>query len=456
MKNKKIFLIFFLLIVVFGLVAFQEVQAVGELKASIPVRISHPAHSYTTLWATERNPWNADYTKIMMYELSSTHPNYTSPRVGKGLVFGVLADLPTLASMETDEGLAAYEASVKPIGGLSQTISTYTEYAVWSMIQGEENIIYAVSKNNEYLYRIDTGIDPIVPVYWMSLSDSDSVTVPYLLGWTTDKKLIMYNSYDRAAPWEIIEIDVAAKAKSAPKEWPQNCGSGTADINRYPSRIPNEIHGTWSADRTLYFRYSGSTGGNDGICDGSYGSSTCVDSNICYNNGSSGTKLYYDQNSSYLTHIATMDNVGIIGTNSGNDFLTHNAIDVPPYLTGFTITQVIFDRTTHTFTPNILVDSFIGAGFRWTSVPGANLDHNYYGGHASPSLRPDNGQLMFISTGGKYSVEDREYCAHFNNVPSTCSMVNINTNYGMYGVFLANLSLADTTPPAPPSGVSVQ
>lgn len=453
MQNKKLFLKLFVLLAVLASVG--EAQAVGELDASTPVRISHPAHDYSQLWATERNPWNADNTKIMMYEGFTKHPSYTSPlpRNGVGLVFGVLADLPVLAS----GNIVDYEVAVKPIGGPSQNSSTFTPYAVWSAIPGEKDIIYVMKVSDEALYRIDTNIDPIVPVRWVEgLSDSSSLTVPYLLGWTSDNKLLMYNSYDRSAPRLVTEIDVVAKTKTSPNGWPKQCG-GSSDINRYPSRVPNEIHGTWSADKSLYFRYSGSTGGNDGACDAVYDSGTCVDTEACYNSGNPGTKAYYDANPTMITHLATWNNEWFIGGNTG-DYLAHKTVDSPPYLSGFDIVQVIYDRVTHTFTHRILIEDFMAAGFRQTDKSWSDGDQNYGGGIPSPVLRPDNKQLYFMSTGGKYSYEDRAYCSHFSNVPAICATVNNNANYGMLGIFISDLTLAngDTTPPAVPQGVRVQ
>ena len=430
MELLKVVLIFMVLLMV-G-------KAEAQLVASTPVRITHPAHHYSQHWATERDPWNANYTKIMLYESSTIHPDYTgTARAGKGLVFGVLADIPALAAGD----LASYEAAVKPIGGATQSISTYSQYAVWSQITGEEDIIYAIRNSDKKLFKIDTSTNPVTVTDWMNLTVTG--TAPNLMGWTTDNKLIMYDSGQNSTPNQRTEINVVSKVADAPQGWyPEQCG-GSSEINTYPSRIQNEIHGTWSADKSLYFRYSASSGGSDGVCDAVYSSPTCKTTEQCYNSGSSGTKLYYDSNPTMVTHISTWNDDWFIGANIGDRWIDgHNNIDAVPYLSGFDIVQVIYDRTLNTFTHNTLIENFMGAGFRRTSTTGgwSDGDHNYYGGIPSPALRKDNKQVYFPSTGGKYSYEDREYCSHFSNVPAICATVNNDANYGMIGIYITDLA----------------
>jgi hypothetical protein len=68
-KNfKKIFLKLFLLLLVLGLGVFQDANAAGELRVTNTYRISHPAYGSPNLGKNALQPWNADKSRVMLYE----------------------------------------------------------------------------------------------------------------------------------------------------------------------------------------------------------------------------------------------------------------------------------------------------------------------------------------------------------------------------------------------------
>jgi len=77
-------------------------------------RISHPAYRVSNSWYSLRDPWNLDYTRVLIYETQST-TDPVSGEKGRGMVWGFVEDLMSWHSSDRwflcSSGQGAYDKS---------------------------------------------------------------------------------------------------------------------------------------------------------------------------------------------------------------------------------------------------------------------------------------------------------------------------------------------------------
>ena len=86
----KLFYVFFILLFLLSSnLAFSSNPQ--DVRVTKITRIMHPAYRAGNIWYSIRNPWNLDYTRVLMYEAPYTHPDYKT--IGRGLVWGFVEKL---------------------------------------------------------------------------------------------------------------------------------------------------------------------------------------------------------------------------------------------------------------------------------------------------------------------------------------------------------------------------
>ncbi|MEW6602741.1 MAG: hypothetical protein AB1499_17350, partial [Nitrospirota bacterium] len=153
----------------------------GHLTVTNIIRITHPAYRASNLWYGIRDPWNRDYTRIMLYE-NTAHTDPQTGKRGRGMVWGFIDELKSWTS------LSEYESVAKPLPNNSYWAPTS---AYWSPFPGEENIIYGVYTGDRTVSKlnVDTGIRTSIISY--DPGDGTNVSRARALGWTADNTLIV-------------------------------------------------------------------------------------------------------------------------------------------------------------------------------------------------------------------------------------------------------------------------
>jgi hypothetical protein len=379
-------------------------DAIEQLTASKITRISHPVYRAGNLWYGVRDPWNRDYTRIMLYENTS----YTDPSTGKkgrGMAWGFINNLKNWTT------LAEYESAAKPLPNNSYWVSTSL---YWSPFSGEENIIYGIYTADKTVSKlnVDTGVR--TPIVSYDPGDGADISQARSFGWTANNTLIVnFKNEDWSSGG--FEIDVKTTTRTRYANQPNDC---SAEGNRWPQR--GHAHGHRSPDKAIKAEY-GSGLSNTGVRVQLSG----VDCNTLYLDNVAPTTTPNEDHVSWR-YSNDWYIVGSVGLYSGGNFTS-------PHLDTYTINQVFFDRVTHHFEYNVLV-SKAGAGlwyvlstqtmYNWHSLP-------------IPTLRSDGKQIFFMSTDGKYSYDDY--------------IEKGKTPWGTEGFFLADLSSASPTIPTRPA-----
>ncbi len=347
-------------------------------------RITHEAYRAANQWYAVRNPWNSNGTRIMIHENASfTHPTYNT--TGRGLVWGFLSDLKSWTTQ------AEYEAAAKPIPKSYKMTTIQSAY--WSVLPGEENIIYMPHKggspwNLKWLARInvDTGV----------ITNFIDITPPVgvdgrsarCYGWTSDNKLVLSFGNEKWSDGGYM-IDVQARTKTFISGRPATprfgCTPKASDYDiefwNWPL-VSSHGHGDRNPGRHMTTSYGW------GINDPRVGAFN-YDTDTWVN----------DPNISAITHVSwKFSNNWYLGSTCGDVSRYKPA----PHITKFRLYQIYFDGSGFTHRELLSKDS---AG-RWDD--GVNRISNY---HALPiaTLREDGRQAMIFSTDGKHSYEDYKY-----------------------------------------------
>lgn len=400
-RNRKFLTGLALVIFCAVLLLAKSSLAAGELTVTKITRVTHSSYQANNQWFGIRDPWNRDYTRMILYEVPGyTHTDST---VGRGIVWGYVSDLKNWTTK------AEYEAAAKPLSigiGYWEPLSMY-----WSPIVGEENILYGLWTSDSTVRKlnIDTEEVNIVTTYTKS---GVCTTYARALGFSASNELIVGfgclnpledpNYFDTGG----YAINVSNGNKTYYSSTPSICTSGWPHLGHG--------HDGYSPDRQYY---------------GSYG-----DYYIQKTCGGSG--IYNDPHhiGAHITWTASNDWFIV-----DDNMQTCSPTDQPCMATQ-KIWQVMFDRVSHTFDYNELVINKSTAGYWWTG--GATYN---YGAYAVPTLRKDGHQVLFFSTDGKWSYSDY--------------IQKGKTPWGTAGAFLVDLSTSvdsDITPPSAPGGLTVQ
>jgi len=449
--KKTKFKIIFLTIIFFGLFGLaKSSQAAGELSVANVFRITHPAYTITNIWQGNGfgGPWNKDNTRILIYENSASNPQYPGV-TGRGFVWGNLDTLKNLGGGEDYQGsLTDYQNNTHALP------DNFAIAPLWSVFPGEESIIYALNTDTKYLvkYNVNTSASTNIASYdCTSPCSGQSLTNPQISGWTANNTLIV--QFGGTASWSAgWEINVSTGAKTYWSNRPSSCSA-----NGWYWPHAKSVHGDRSPDKLYILLDASQTGG---ASDNDYVHSNCWPDP-------------YSSPSEYQFSISPLaDTLDGPHWNYSNDWLiignlnTYSGSNAPtaPYVATWGEDQVYFDRNAHTYTYNKFL-TYDTAGYwmqqsSYSCAISSDCDSHYpfsycykskctqdmnYHGLPKDSLRKDGKQLMFMSTGGVYSIDDYNYN-------------NTYTPYGAIGMFLADLSSAsqpDTTPPTAPTGLSV-
>jgi len=212
------------LLTVFGLGVFAfsaEARSSERLLFKSVKRLTHPYYAAGNIFYSARPVFNLDNTKIWIYESpANTHPSYG--KAGRGLCWGNVADLKTWTTVQE------YETACKPFPNNSQISDVIS--LDWSRIAGEENIAYAAFKDG-WLKRIDVSAaspDWVNYIYLVPPGASPDETGFQLTGrgWD-DYNHLVYN-LNKDGDWstphgspEVVgyEIDIIAGTRSAINNW---------------------------------------------------------------------------------------------------------------------------------------------------------------------------------------------------------------------------------------------
>ncbi|MFH0863734.1 MAG: hypothetical protein V1858_01405 [Candidatus Gottesmanbacteria bacterium] len=409
--NSKLKTVFFLAILFFSFFGLaKSSQAATELTVTKVTRISHPAYRTSNVWYGARDPWNSDYTRLMLYESPAfTHPEYG--KTGRGLVWGTINNLKSWTT------LTEYENAAKPLQAGYDNFNWRADSVYWSPFIGEENVIYGLYTYYSTTVRrlnLDTGTVTIVVSY--DPGDGTDVSNARALGWTTDNKLVVgFNDITGCCGYE---IDVQTGSRTRYYSQPSKCSD---EGNRWPLDVKANGHMHLSPDKKREALYG-------------YGY-------IRINEP--GVDCITEYKDPYYPNNPVGKHIGHVSWRYSNDWLLAGDVGdfdgcnfTAPHMDTYGIYQIYFDRTTHEFDYYSLLKKE-GAGL-WCD------GSNYRNYHALPlaTLRSDGNQIHFMSTDGLWSYDDYT--------------LKGKTPWGTEGVFLADLALAsDTIPPSAPSGLAV-
>ena len=349
-------------------------------------RISHPNYRAGNMWYSLRNPWNRDFTRIMMYEIPSDNN-------GRGLVWGFVSDLKSWTT------LAEYKTSAKPFPDTAR-ITTPTS-AYWSPFPGEENIIYAPyysGSNCSFLKKINMDTNTATNVISINPKDGTNCRNARALGWTADNTLIV-NFDDESWSSGGYEVDVQQQTRTRYSSRPsKNSSEGI----RWP--YISHGHSDRSPDGNWIISYSQS---------GNYISDPF---------GSTRRENYYK-----LTNLLSVEetylplnsprNLGYASWKASSEWWLASDLGGglwganSPIIDDYGFWQVWPDGTRKLIFTHSTAQT-------WTEVLN-------WGAHTLPVLREDGKQIFFTSTDGKFTKEDND--------------LRGVTPWGYEGFFLADL-----------------
>ncbi|MGI0014945.1 MAG: hypothetical protein ACREBU_16110, partial [Nitrososphaera sp.] len=391
-----------------------------DVKVTKVTRISHPAYRAANIWYSTRNPWNRDYTRVLIYESSFTHPNYGT--TGRGLVWGFVDELKSWNTLQTDQQqLQAYQKAAKPLPENTKWASTSL---YWSPFNGEENILYGIYTADKTVSKlnVDTGVR--MPLVSYDPGDGTDVSGARSTGWTIDNTLVVnFNGESYSAGYE---VDVINKTK---KRYTPFSGDCSEERKRFPHN--GHGHSNKSPDGSKMAMKFG-FGSDDGVM--------LMDDCAYVEDPSWEHKMDppYPNLPIYVSWTA-----------SENWYLASGDQEDPPipYLTAPAITtwpiwQVYFDGKNFTYRELLAVKT----AARWdpdANHANGNEVRNYHA-HLIPVLREDGRQIWFTATDGKYTIDDY-------NVARV-------SPWEFESVFLADLAPAggeaDTNAPSVPSNLT--
>lgn len=443
-------------------------------------RITHPAYTMQNVWQGEGygGPWsyhsNEANRKIIIVE--AQWPGITNPKygntVGRGIVWGNLNELKALGGGEVYAStLSQYQSVTNVFPKTASGEDIYT-YPVWSILAGEENMVYTLCMSSadcgiyyHWLVKLDVtnwARTPIVDIANPSQKYTDwSLLKRYsgIVGWTSNNTLIIaYGgpAWDfRPAGTQITDgVEIGFNPTTETYLADRQIYSCNEEGYRWP--FAKEMHRARRPDGKYIAHY----GTKSGVYTNDY-------TDHCWNGDYTNIE-YWDTTpgANMLTHVHWQYNndwfvAGHMGKSQSQAW--------QPYMADYSINQVFFDsdyakancnpRGTNTscpgaFTHNTLV-SMKATGFHSPSsminpatglpYPGVSPYRNYHG-MPTPTLRADSKQLMFMSTNGTWSLEDRHCAATGTGGCDLTYTDNIRAdmlvNYNGRGMFLVDLAYA--------------
>lgn len=302
------------------------------------------------------------------------------------------------------------------------------------------DILYVATRGCKvYKYNVSTDtVTLLVSGLYPSGQSCDSTYgYPIIKGWTgsgftyPNRMMIMFVD-DTGSSWN--SRGVAFVSESGEINWMMSdtnyrsiCDSGWPDLG-----IPwmSHGHGAVNPSKTLYADRCATTGTDD----------------LCITDIDSCDYLYSALNTSPIdtTHFSWSVNENWFISNTGGKGSDFSA----PTLYDYHIHQTIYDAGIVNVTHKKLLTQ--QTAHAWTDASG--IRYSNYNAHFISTLRKDGGQVIFTSTGGKYSHDD---CAAKSSV--ACPGGWSDSSWGFEGFYLVDLAPvnSDTTPPAAPSGVRV-
>ena len=382
-------------------------EAAETLSVSKVTRISHPAYRAQNMWYGVRNPWNRDYTRIMLFEARVSHPDYPGVQ-GKGLVWGMVGDLKSWTT------LAAYEAARHPLPPVNDNSGWRPDSAYWSPFVGEENIIYGIYTPTKTVRKlnVDTGVMTDIVSY--DPGDGTVVTSARSFGFTADNKFTV-NFSNESTTSGGYEIDVSTGAKTRYIDLPGLCD---ADYPRFPNYSHGHIGKSPDGSKTAW-KYG------EGSYTSVYYSETCTQ----VRDTIAGSKC--------MAHASwTASESWYIGDDNGD--VSACGTGSAPAIVPFSIFQIQFDGSSFVYEKLFTQNTARG----WND--GTRAISNYHA-HFLATLRKDGKQALITSTDGLYSYEDNVYMG--------------KAPWGYEGFFLVDFALAtgadgDGIAPSVPSGLS--
>lgn len=364
-----------------------------ELKVAKVRRISHPGYSAGQCTFGIRDPWNYDRSRVMYHEggnyLGATPYYYYSP-----VVWGFVSELKNWKTMEEYERARKHVNEDKHFG--------FSTNLWWSIFPGEENIMYGAYLAAKKIVRFNVDTEQITDICSYDPGDGRDVSQVRVMGWTTDSILIVTLgdvNGDVIPDKGGYEVDVRTKTRT----YVARAGD---DYVRRPA-IGSHGHGTFSPDRTLYFR----CGVNELYTLPSF---KVIRTFATWKEDPpfSLEHLSWRASNKWLTSESGGPEWNRIVRQTGK---WPNA----PVLDSIRINQIWTDGTIKT----LLTTVTTGA---WSGKDG--VKHWNYEGEPIPDHSRDGRQLVFPSYDGKYSLDDH---TSFGSAP-----------WGYCGMFLADLVLA--------------
>lgn len=378
-----------------------------KLMVTQVTRISHPAYDVSNMWQSSLECWNRDGTRIMMYQGPFVHPEYFKPgtRIYRGLLWGRIAELKAASGGSLEQ----YHKAVHRIPDF------WCRGTTWSIFPTEEACIYGLYTPKKMVAKlnVDTGVRTDIVSY--ERDDGTEARGPWLMGWTKDGNLVINCNGQSAADGQFeIDLDHAHNhAKAKRKLWKKVPKKGTPRWYRFP--YGRSIHGSRSPDGKYRAHYSARPKA-DGVDIMDPASPRFGD-------------LIEDP-------FNAADDITHVDWRAANGWFVGCSVQFTPgrkrpAIVGHRLFQVLFDRATEKFWHNLL-HIHDGAGlYRHENSSTVN-----YHAMMTPTLRKDGRQVMYMSTDGKYSTQDREL---FGSTP-----------WGTRGVFLADLAPAQAKNVTPP------
>lgn len=211
-----------------------------ELKVAKVRRISHPGYGAGQCTFGIRDPWNYDRSRLMYNEganFTGKPPYYYwSP-----VVWGFVSELKHWKTVEEYERARKHVNENQHFG--------FSANLWWSIFPGEEDIMYAAQLASKNVVRFNVDTEQMTDVCSYDPGDGRDLSRVRVMGWTTDSKLIVTlgdNNGDVIPEQGGWEIDVKAKQRTY-------VPVARDDYSRWPA-IASHGHGTFSPDRSMYFR----------------------------------------------------------------------------------------------------------------------------------------------------------------------------------------------------------
>lgn len=417
LKYVRIFSLTICFVSLFSVAAIDYVFAGSEdVTLTNVTRISHPAYQMGSMWYSIRNPWNQDFKRVMMYEKTQTFNGIS----GRGLVWGYVNQLKSWKTKEE------YDNVAKPLPKANSKEWKATS-VYWSPFSGEENIVYGVVKNDNRLMKVNVDTRAWEAIISFDPGDGTDISNAISIGWTLDNNFTVNFNGEWSGGYE---IDVHAKTRRHYSNWPARCSE---DGRRFP--FNSHGHSDKSPDGTKAALEYGQTHGNS-----VKNLVTCKSTeDLAYENRLPEPYPHYTTYSSWKAS----ENWFLVCSDQFREGdpnpMSSNWLSAPEIMT-FAVWQVYFDQTGNFEYREILR---VKSSARWDKDSDHKNGNETWNSHANldPVLRKDGRQIYFLITDGKYSYDDYQ--------------AKGVTPWGLIGVFLADLSAADTTPPAPPKGLSI-